>query len=54
MIDKAKVSEAIAAMVKNPDWRDVLVNAPGAANLRIGLAFYASKFLSEMDVKEKE
>lgn len=54
MIDKEKAKAAIAEMCKNPDWKEVLTNAPGAANLRIGLAFYASKNLSEMDQKQKD
>ena len=54
MIDKEKAKAAIAEMCKNPDWKEVLSNAPGAANLRIGLAFYASKNLAEMDQKQKD
>ena len=54
MIDKNKVKDAIASMTQNPDWADVLRYAPGAANLRVALAFYASKNLPEMDQKEKD
>lgn len=54
MIDQTKAIEAIRDMTKNEAWRDILVNAPGAADLRIALAFYASKFLSTMDQKEKD
>lgn len=54
MIDKAKVKQAISDMTQNPDWADVLRYAPGAANLRVALAFYASKNLPEMDQKEKD
>ena len=53
MIDKEKAKAAIAEMCKNPDWKDVLANAPGAASLRVSLAFYASKNLAEMDQKQK-
>ena len=54
MIDKEKAKAAIAEMCQNPDWKEVLANAPGAANLRIGLAFYASKNLADMDQKQKD
>lgn len=54
MIDKAKVKQAISEMTQNPDWADILRYAPGAANLRVALAFYASKNLPEMDQKEKD
>lgn len=54
MIDKEKVKQAISDMTQNPDWADVLRYAPGAANLRVALAFYASKNLPEMDQKEKD
>ena len=55
MIDKQKVKEAIAAMTgENEGWRQMLDAAPGAANLRIALAFYASKFLAEMSQQEKD
>ena len=54
MIDKDKVKQAISDMTQNPDWADVLRYAPGAANLRVALAFYASKNLPEMDQKEKD
>lgn len=54
MIDKDKVKQAISEMTQNPDWADVLRYAPGAANLRVALAFYASKNLPEMDQKEKD
>ena len=54
MIDKEKAKEAIAEMCKNQDWKDVLSNAPGAAKIRVSLAFYASKNLSEMDQKQKD
>lgn len=54
MIDKSKVQAAISEMIANKDWKEVLFNAPGSANLRIALAFYASKNLPTMDVKEKD
>lgn len=54
MIDKAKVSQAVSEMCENPDWKDVLMNAPGAANLRVALAFYASKNLDSMSDQEKD
>lgn len=54
MIDKSKVQTAIKEMIANKDWKEVLFNAPGGANLRIALAFYASKNLPTMDVKEKD
>jgi len=54
MIDKAKVTQAVSEMTENPDWKDVLMNAPGAANLRIALAFYASKNLDSMSQQEKD
>lgn len=54
MIDKDKVTQAVSEMCENPDWRDVLVNAPGAANLRVALAFYASKNLDGMSDQEKD
>lgn len=54
MIDKSKVTAAIAEMTENPDWKEILLNAPGAANLRIALAFYASKNLDSMSSQEKD
>lgn len=54
MIDKEKAKAAIASMCENPEWKKVIENAPGAANLRIALAFYASKNLSEMTQQEKD
>lgn len=54
MIDKEKSKAAIASMCENPEWRKVIENAPGAANLRIALAFYASKNLAEMTQREKD
>ena len=54
MIDKAKVSQAVKDMTANPDWADVLFNAPGGAQLRIELAFYASKNLDSMNQQEKD
>jgi len=54
MIDESKVVEAGREMVKNPDWREVLENAPGAAYIRILLAFYASKNLDSMSQQEKD
>lgn len=54
MIDKAKISQAVKDMTANPDWEDVLLNAPGGAQLRIALAFYASKNLDSMNQQEKD
>ena len=54
MIDKEKVSAAVKEMTANPDWNEVLMRAPGAANLRIALAFYASKNLDSMSSQEKD
>lgn len=54
MIDKAKVVEAIKSMKEKGDWGIVLKNAPGAAALRVALAFYASKNLDSMSSSEKD
>lgn len=55
MIDKQKVTEAVLEMTRNnSDWKEILMNAPGAANLRIALAFYASKNLDSMSSPEKD
>ena len=54
MIDKEKVKQATLEMTKNADWKEILLNAPGAANLRIALAFYASKNLDAMTSPEKD
>ena len=55
MIDKEKVKAAVKEMTEaNQDWKDILLNAPGAANLRIALAFYASKNLDAMSQPEKD
>lgn len=55
MIDKQKVKEATLEMTQNnKDWKEILLGAPGAANLRIALAFYASKNLDSMTSQEKD
>lgn len=54
MIDKAKVTEAVSQMTQNPAWEEILLNAPGAAKLRLAVAFYASKFLPQMTTAEKD
>lgn len=54
MISKEKVIQACREMIENKDWAEVLSNAPGAAQLRIGLAFYASKNLDSMTQEEKD
>lgn len=54
MIDKTKVTAAVTEMTRNDDWAEILLNAPGAANLRIALAFYATKNLPSMSTKEKD
>ena len=53
--DEGKIVQAITELItKNKDWRKILVNAPGGAALRIGVAFYANRFLNELERVEKE
>ncbi len=54
MIDKEKIKAAVADMTKNKRWRAVLMDAPGAASMRIALAFYATKNLKDMSVHEQD
>ena len=55
MIDRQKVKDAIKRMTENNrDWKEILSNAPGAADLRIALAFYASANLETMTQQEKD
>ena len=55
MFEKEKLKEAIRSMTEgNDDWKAVLRDAPGAARLRVAVAFYANKFLDQMTQQEKD
>ena len=44
MIDPNKVTEAVSEFLKNPQWKDIFMNAPGGAMERLAISFYFSKF----------
>ena len=44
MIDPNKVTEAVSEFLKNPQWKNIFMNAPGGAMERLAISFYFSKF----------
>ena len=44
MIDPNRVTEAVMEFMKNPEWKEIFVNAPGGAMERLAISFYFSKF----------